>query len=260
MKFSTVYPITAAQIDANYRLNVDGLLTFHENTVARYFTTLRLAAFDLQREDKTWVISEINLELPEPPSMWSEDVEVTVWASERTSLRVWMEFTARERHSGRITARGSSCWSLISMTERTLVPCGGLFPEEELVPEFAAGPHRKRTVMKHAPEAVARLGHTVNLIDLDFNGHTNNRRYIQMALVSFGPDFLAAHRPDFLNIRFFRESRLGERIENVTHPTEDPATFVGCINNGAGEEICRVSSHWTPREPLKDIADANWIR
>lgn len=125
MKFSTVYPITAAQIDANYRLNVDGLLTFHENTVARYFTTLRLAAFDLQKEDKTWVISEINLELPEPPSMWSEDVEVTVWASERTSLRVWMEFTARERHSGRITARGSSCWSLISMTERTSWPRTG---------------------------------------------------------------------------------------------------------------------------------------
>ena len=98
MKFSTVYPITAAQIDANYRLNVDGLLTFHEKTVARYFTTLRLAAFDLQKEDKTWVISEINLELPEPPSMWSEDVEVTVWASERTSLRVWMEFTAGRAH------------------------------------------------------------------------------------------------------------------------------------------------------------------
>ncbi|MCR4825110.1 MAG: hypothetical protein K5849_07135, partial [Bacteroidales bacterium] len=100
MKYSTIYQITAAQIDGNYRLTTDGLLTFHENTVARYFTTLGAAAFDLQKEDKTWVISEINLSLPEPPVMWSEDVEVTVWVSEMSALRVWIDFTARELHSG----------------------------------------------------------------------------------------------------------------------------------------------------------------
>ncbi len=42
MKYSTRYPITAAQINAQYRLTIDGMLTFHENTVARYFTTLGL--------------------------------------------------------------------------------------------------------------------------------------------------------------------------------------------------------------------------
>ncbi len=42
MKYSRRYQITAAQIDSQYRLTIDGLLTFHENTVARYFTTLAL--------------------------------------------------------------------------------------------------------------------------------------------------------------------------------------------------------------------------
>ena len=87
MKYSTIYPITAAQITAQYRLTIDGLLTFHESTIARYLTTLNLAAFDVQKEDRTWVISEINLELPEPPTMWSEDVELTVWVSEMSTLR-----------------------------------------------------------------------------------------------------------------------------------------------------------------------------
>ena len=35
MKYSTLYPITAAQMDGHYRLTVDGILTFHENTVVR---------------------------------------------------------------------------------------------------------------------------------------------------------------------------------------------------------------------------------
>lgn len=78
MKYSTIYPITAANINADYRLTVDALLNFHESTVARYFTTLGVAAFDVQKEDRTWVISEINLELPAPPVMWSEDVEFTL--------------------------------------------------------------------------------------------------------------------------------------------------------------------------------------
>ena len=54
MKYTTIYPITAAQITAQYRLTIDGLLTFHESTIARYLTTLNLAAFDVQKEDRTW--------------------------------------------------------------------------------------------------------------------------------------------------------------------------------------------------------------
>lgn len=260
MKYRTIYPITAAQINAQYRLTIDGLLTFHENTIARYLTSLGLAAFDMQKQDKTWVISEINLEMIEPPTMWSEEVEITVWVSEMSALRVWFDFTAKEVHSGKMTARGNSCWSLISMSERKLVSCEGFIPEDELVKEFAAGPHRKRSVVKFAEEPTDTLLHTINLIDLDFNGHTNNRRYVQMALICFEPEFLRTHRPDFLNIRFIRESRSGDTIGNETHPTDDPATFVGQIMNGYGQELCRVSSHWVEKEALPDIADVNLVR
>ena len=260
MKYSTVYPITAAQINADYRLTIDGLLTFHENTVARYLTTLGLAAFDMQKEDKTWVLSEINLEIPEPPTMWSEEVEITIWASEMSAIRVWFDFTARELHSGKITAKGNSCWSLISMSERKLVPCQGLIPATEIVEEFAAGPHRKRSVAKFDPQAIGELDHAINLIDLDFNGHTNNRRYVQMALICFDPEFLKRNRPAFLNIRFIKESRMGETIVNRTHPTGDPQVFVGRITNAKGEELCRVSSSWIAKEVLPDIADVNYVR
>ena len=260
MKYSTLYPITAAQMDGHYRLTVDGILTFHENTIARYLTSLGLAAFDLQKQDKTWVISEINLELPAPPAMWTEDIEVSVWVSEMSALRVWMEFTAKEVHSGTVTARGNSCWNIISMSARRPVSCDGLIPAGELVLEFAAGTHRKHPVQELAGAPTGTLHHTVNLIDLDFNGHTNNRRYIQLALASFAPDFLEQHRPDSLHIRFLHESRLGDSLLSETYPTADPATFAGIIRNGDGLEICRVGSHWRAKEPVPDIAEVNLIR
>jgi len=259
MKYSTVYQITSAQMDGRYRLNIDGLLTYHENTIARYLTSLGLAAFDLQKHDKTWVISEINIEMPAPPTMWTEDIEVKVWVSEVTSLRVWMEFTMTEVHSGVLAARGNSCWSVISMSDRKLMPCDNLIPAAELIPEYAAGRHVKRSVLKYNDEVLSRLAHTVNLIDLDFNGHTTNRRYVQMALAGFDTSFLETHRPDFLNIRFIHESLMGDNLANQTHATSQPDTFVGRILN-KDNEICRVSSHWIPKEPLPDIASVNLIR
>ena len=102
MKFSTTYPITAAQITAQYRLTIDGLLTFHENTIARYLTTL--------------------------------------------------------------------------------------------------------------------------------------------------------------NIRFLHESRMGDEIVNETYSTDVPNTFVGRVVSGRGEDLCRVTSHWTRKEPVPDIAEINLVR
>lgn len=260
MKYSTTYPITASQMDGNYRLTVDGILSFHENTVARYLTSLGLAAFDMQKQDKTWIISEINLEMPGLPTIWTEDITVTVWISEMSSLRIWFEFTAVEVHSGRLAARGNSCWSLISMSERKPVSCEGIIPQNEPVDELAIGPHRRRKTQASSEFELHSLGHTINLIDLDFNGHTNNRRYIQMALVCFDQEFIETHRPDCLSIRFMHESRMGDSIMNHTYPTDEPDTYIGITTNGLGQELCRVTSYWREKEPLPDIAEFNYIR
>ena len=115
-------------------------MTFHEDAVAKYLTTLNLAAFDLQRNGNTWVISEINMDLTETPALWAQEVEITVWPSEVSAVRIWFEFEARvaadtmqpNGRSNRVIARGNSCWSTISFVERKFVPCGGLIPAEEV--------------------------------------------------------------------------------------------------------------------------------
>ncbi len=252
-------------MDAQYRLTVDGVMTFHEDAVAKYLTTINLAAFDLQRNGSTWIITEINLDLKETPALWAQEVEITVWPSEVSALRVWFEFEARVAKD--IIARGNSCWSTISFVERKLVPCGDLLPAEEVVTELAAGPHKKRGITPHDSHPAAAFGHTINLMDLDMNGHTNNRRYVAMALSCFDREFLTTHRPDSLNIRFIKESRLGDALTVASYPfleegdhAAESAAFLGQVTNAAGEEVCRVSSHWTPKEPAHDMVASNPVR
>ena len=138
--------------------------------------------------------------------------------------------------------------------------CDGLIPEQEVVDEFVIGPHRRRKPSNMAAEPVESMDHTINLIDLDFNGHTNNRRYIQMALACFKPGFIKAYRPDMLNIRFIHESLMGDTVRTATYPSDVDNTFIGVSTNGQGQELCRVTSRWREREPLPDISDFNYIR
>ncbi len=46
----------------------------------------------------------------------------------------------------------------------------------------------------------------------------------------------------------------------MKHKVTYSQAFVGRIQNDSGEEICRVSSHWRPKEPLPDIAKVNLVR
>ena len=261
MKYKSIYPITCATMDAQYRLTVDGVMTFHENTVAKYLTTLNLAAFDLQKQDKTWIISEINLDLKEIPAVWPEDIEITIWPSELSALRLWFDFTAREVHGGRTIVRGNSCWSVMSFKERKIVSCSELFPASEIVDELVMGPHRRRPQSPYGSQPVATLDHTINMMDLDMNYHTNNRHYVSMALNCLPQRLLDTHRPDSLNIRFIHETLLGDALTTESFPIqgEDPE-FFGLIKRSDGQEICRVNSHWKEYEPLPDICETNLIR
>ena len=93
-----------------------------------------------------------------------------------------------------------------------------------------------------------------------------------MALSCFDKEFLTSNRPDSLNIRFVKESRLGDALTVASYPLEDAetkeeslqaagqATFLGQVTNAAGDEICRVSSHWTPKEPAHDMPVNNPVR
>ena len=260
MKYSHRYPITSADMDSHYRVTVTALLNYFQDTSSRYLTSLGRAAFDMQKENKTWVITETNIEMPEALAIWTEEIDMTVWISEQSPLRLWFEFIATEHRSGRTVACGNSCWSMISFSERRPVSLQGLIADELLEAEYASGPHRRKAPQKPAEEPVSTTRHTINTFDLDMNGHTNNCHYVTMAITSVPPEYQEGHRPDSLNIRFLRESLLGDDLTICTYTADAPDSGLSLISNASGEEICRIASHWRPNEPFQDLHVSNPVR
>lgn len=86
------YSLTAADMDTRYRMTPNAVLLYYQDCWARYMSCLHLAAFDVIKENRIWVITEFNAWFEDQTAFWSDDIEVTVWNSEISALRLYAEF------------------------------------------------------------------------------------------------------------------------------------------------------------------------
>jgi acyl-CoA thioesterase FadM len=91
------YSLTAADMDTRYRMTPNAVLLYYQDCWARYMACLHLAAFDIVKQNRIWVITEFNAWFEEQTAFWSDDIDVSVWNSEVSALRLYAEFRAPNR-------------------------------------------------------------------------------------------------------------------------------------------------------------------
>ena len=174
------YSLTAADMDTRYRMAPNAVLLYYQDCWARFMSCLHLAAFDIVKMQRLWVITEFNACFEQQTALWSDDIDVTVWNSEISTLRLYAEFRVR-RTDGIEVAHGYGCWTLLDTESHRLAP---LTPIQQLIPilpEVTSDNHRKRRFPTDGT-TLQQLEHRVNPINLDFNGHVNNRTYLSIAM------------------------------------------------------------------------------
>ena len=65
-EYTQDYRITCNDMDSEYRMTPQAILNMSQDTIAAYLTTRHIAAFDLQKEGFTWVLSEYTMEMAVP--------------------------------------------------------------------------------------------------------------------------------------------------------------------------------------------------
>jgi acyl-ACP thioesterase len=105
--------------------------------------------------------------------------------------------------------------------------------------------------------------HRVNSINLDFNGHVNNRTYLSIAMQSADEAFLDTHAIQCLTIHWLRETFLGDTLRcrlmetDTSDTTQQPSgiCFLHTLTRNDGLTAAQVFSQWTNRTIRTDIAD-----
>lgn len=247
------FTVTANDMNNQYRLTPHAVLLYFQDCFARYMSCLHLAAFDLVKQHQMWIITEFRAEMNPVDVFWTHDLEVTLWVSEISALRFYTEFNICKVSDRSAVAQGMGCWSLLNTETHRLVPMTDLANRVSVVPELTLGPHKKRR-FPQVGEPIKKVLHTVNLLDLDFNGHMNNRSYLSIAMLTATDIFLAQNRPISFDIHWMHETFENDVVACELFKVGE-RQYVHRLSKSNGDVAAEIFSTWESMPIQTDISE-----
>ncbi len=252
-KFQHTYTSTASDITPLYRLTPNALLMYFQDSFARLMTIHGLAAFDIVKQRRMWVITEVQMDVQPTVTFWSEDFTVELWVSELTSLRIYCDFRIVRADSGALIASGTSQWNILNLDTKRLETTDFMADRLTVVPELMTASHKKVRFPK--PQGVdLQMEHRATRLDLDFNFHVSNRSYVSIALLTMPEDVLTSQALSSLTVHWLHETYLDDLLTcNMSH-TED-GSYLHTLTNAEGVVVCELMSRWQPQPHNADVSE-----
>jgi len=261
-KYRHTYTSTASDITPRYRLTPNALLMYFQDSFARLMTMHHVAAFDIVKEQRMWVITEAHINVEPVAAYWSEDFTVEIWVSELTTLRIYCDFRIVRRRPAtggetggeeQLLASGTSQWNILNLDTKRLEPTTFLADRLTVVPELTTGSHKKIRFPK--PAACEMLmEHRATRLDLDFNFHVSNRSYVGLALLTMPDEVLATQALASLTVHWLHETYLGDTL-TCRMSTVGDGTYLHTLTNAEGVVVCELMSQWQPQTDTADVSE-----
>ena len=233
--FRQDYRITCNDMDSEYRMTPESILNLSQDTIAAFLTTRHLAAFDLQKEGFTWVLSEYTIDLCGAMPLWRERLEVVVSPSEISSFKLHFDYRILNK-DGDTVITGTSIWSIINVQtgrpEQIAEHC-------RVCGETAV--RHPRIVVKAVSHSDIEFKYITNISDIDFNGHVHNVSYLKIALSVIPLEMSRTKIIKSLTIKFIRQSFIDQVLICSIEKDAEVLSARSSISNEQGQEVCRMS-------------------
>ena len=237
-KYKHKYNVILDNMDMQeYRLRPIAAIMYIQDAFARFCATKRVAAYDLFSQNLIWVVGEFNIHFLEELPFWSEQIEVNIWISEMTKLKIYADYEILYRDKP--FAKGNSCWFLLNDETKRPVKTDCISGKFDICRDLALGEHTK-FVLEDVIDKVSEINHKNNLSDIDFNNHVNNKSYINLAEATANRDFKSSHSLKSLYIRFNKETFLNDILNCSTYNTLKPNIYVHKITKDKDLKLQKI--------------------
>lgn len=247
------YTPTASDITPLYRLTPNAMLMYFQDSFARLMTINNVAAFDIVKQRRMWVITEFQIDIRPTVTYWSEDFTVELWVSELTTLRIYCDYRIVRKDNGELLATGTSQWNILNLDTKRLETTGFLADKLTVVRRLMTGSHKKVRFPK-PQSSVMQMEHRATRLDLDFNFHVSNRSYVGIALLTMPEETLANEALTTLTVHWLRETYLDDTLTCRLSHTED-GSCLHTLTNADGTLVCEVLSRWQPQAETPDVSE-----
>ena len=251
-KYSQTYSVILDNMDLfHYRLRPISAIMYLQDAFARYTATKKMAAYDLFATNQYWVVTGFNIDFVDFLPYWSEEIKVEIWISEISKLKVFTDF--KLYYNDKIFAKGNALWFIIDRQSKRPAKTDTVAERFEVCNELVLGEHKK-FVLPETKEKFNEITHKINLSDLDFNKHVNNKSYINIAEMTIPDEFKKNHTIKQLRVSFNRETFLDDVLTCTTYKTDTENLFVHKIEKDS-ISVCDVSTLWEEITYTSTIVD-----
>ncbi len=232
------YRVEPQDVDFSLRATITALGSSILNTAGIDAYGKGFGVDALNEDNHSWVLSRIAFEFDSRPMQYTS-YGIATWISDYGRLLSTRNFTLTDA-AGVQFGRAVSQWAMIDLKSRTAVDLSwvGDAHADAIVAEESPmeRPRKIRTV-----SPTESLDHRVVYSDIDFNGHVNTMRYIEMMLDMLPVEWLTSERKVRLDIHFLKECRLGQTLTVGCEMLESGARFEISNNEGATAVKAEVS-------------------
>lgn len=239
------FQVRTYETDAGGLVKVAGLCNYLQEAAGSHAAELGISIDDLGRENKTWVLSQLRLNLAKLPKP-GDRILIRTWPSGIDRLFALRDFEILD-YERQVLVKATSLWLIIDRTTR----------RPSRLPDFVT-----RLVRTNTPRVLTansslqlpgpnHVTHSAGLMvrksDLDINGHVNNAHYVEWAMEPVDSGFRGRYRLKELTAQFLAECRYGARIISNLDETEegDSKVLHHQLEEETGEvPLARLETHW----------------
>jgi len=245
-RLSEVYTIRSYEVDAGGRLSPSALCNFMQEAAAKHADTLGVSVAHLQKENKTWMLSRLALQMKTYPA-WQESLHVTTWPSGSRRLFALRNFLLHDARQ-RLVGAAATAWLIIdTLNHRPLRVDPFVKTFNPTAPSTAS--ELERTLFEKIPRLDSGrndMRFRIRYQDLDTNRHVNNVSFIEWIIESIYAEDLQRRMLTGLEINYLAEAFLGEFVVSRSWPLEGhPGCFLhSIIKEDGGQELVRARTAW----------------
>ena len=203
---------------SNYTIRPISVIMYLQDAFARFCATKKMAAYDLFEPNQYWIVTEFNIDFIDNLPYWSEEIEISIWISEISKIKIYTDYEIK--YKDKTFAQGNALWFIIDRSTKRPIKTDVVAERFEVVNNLVLGEHKK-FILPNTQKKIKEIKHTNNLSDLDFNNHVNNKSYINLAEMTSNDEFRSKYNLSSLNIRFNKETFLGDTLTCSTYKTKN---------------------------------------
>ena len=240
--FATSFKIYSFQADFNEKATFITLCQWLQEAAILHADSVGFGTRDLHKLGLFWAINRWAIVVNKYP-VSHEEVIVQTWVSSQKG-----PFTEREYHmfdgSGKESlVRASSLWFAVDLDKRKPVPISKITERLPVIPGKKSYPNMPEKVKSY--DSLVESGRVrIKLLDLDYNRHANNVKYLEWILSTLDSDRYQHQEIRSISINYIAEALIehGEVVVE-TRKFSDTRDFHQIVTQ-QGNVLVRMETSW----------------